>query len=91
MIRRNRRGDIIESRRAINTRVGGELLIGDGWESVAHSELKALAVTVGIYHHQLKDAPGYRETGAAIVALEKACQMIADSARRDEHGHEQAY
>ena len=41
MIRRNRRGDIIESRRAINTRVGGELLIGDGWESVAQAEATA--------------------------------------------------
>lgn len=91
MIRRNRRGDIIESRRAINTRVGGELLIGDGWESVAHSELKALAVTVSIYHHQLKDAPGHAETSAAIEALEKACRVIADSVRRDERGHEQAY
>ena len=91
MIRRNRRGDIIESRRAINTRVGGELLIGDGWESVAHSELKALAVTVGIYHHQLKDAPGYSETGVAIEALEKACQVIADSVSRDQHGQDQAY
>ncbi len=91
MIRRNRRGDIIESRRAINTRVGGELLIGDGWEGVAHSELKALAVTVGIYHHQLKDAPGYSETGVAIEALEKACRVIADSVRRDQHGQDQAY
>ena len=91
MIRRNRRGDIIESRRAINTRVGGELLIGDCRESVAHSELKALAVTVGIYHHQLKDAPGYRETGAAIDALEEACRAIADSAKRGEYGQEQGY
>ena len=48
-----------------------------------HSELKALAVTVGIYHQQLKDAPGYRETGA-IDALEEACRAIADSAKRDE-------
>ena len=73
MIRRNRRGDIIESRRAINTRVGGELLIEMAGRG-RHSELKALAVTVGIYHHQLKDAPGYSETGVAIEALKKACQ-----------------
>ena len=83
MIRRNTRGDIIESRRSINTRVAGELLIGDGWESVAHSELKALAVTVGIYHQQLKAQPGYKQTGQAIEALEKACTEITNSARRE--------
>jgi hypothetical protein len=83
MIRRNSRGDIIDSRRSINTRVVGELLIGDGWESVAHSELKALAVTVGIYHQQLKDQPGYEQTGQAIEALEKACTEIAHSARQE--------
>ena len=91
MIRRNRRGDIIESRRSINTRVGGELLIGDGWESVAHSELKALSVTVGIYHHQLAGCAGYEETGQAIQALEKACEALSDSVRRDEHERQQAY
>ena len=83
MIKRNSRGDIIDSRRSINTRVVGELLIGDGWESVAHSELKALAVTVGIYHQQLKDQPGYEQTGQAIEALEKACTEITNSARRE--------
>ena len=83
MIRRNSRGDIIESRRSINTRVAGELLIGDGWESVAHSELKALAVTVGIYHQQLKDQPGYEQTGQAIAALEHACAEITNSARQE--------
>ena len=83
MIRRNRNGDVIESRRHINTRVGGELLIGDGWESVAHAELKALAVTVGIYHQQLKNQPGYEETGQAIEALDQACAEIARSARRE--------
>ena len=83
MIRRNRHGDVVESRRSINTRVGGELLIGDGWESVAHAELRALAVTVGIDHQQLKDQPGYEHTGKAIEALEQACAEIARSARRE--------
>ena len=60
----------------MDTRVGGELLLGDGWEAVAHAELKRLALQIGIYHQQLKDCVGYRETGAAIEALERACMLL---------------
>ena len=51
--------------------------MGDGWEAVAHAELKRLALQVGIYHQQLKDCPGYYETGMAIEALEAACDTLA--------------
>ena len=49
MIRRNHRGDIIDSRRSIDTRVSGELLLGEGWEAIAHTELTRLKLTIGIY------------------------------------------
>ena len=77
MIRRDREGRIVESRRTLDTRIHGELLLGDGWEAVAHAELKRLALQVGIYHQQLKDCPGYYETGRAIEALEAACDTLA--------------
>ena len=79
MIRRDREGRVVESRRYMDTRVGGELLLGDGWEAVAHAELKRLALQIGIYHQQLKGCAGYEETGAAIEALDEACNALEQS------------
>jgi len=75
MIRRNSRGEIIESRRTVDTRVSGELLVGAGWEAIAHTELRRLALSIGIYQKQL---------GRAIEALDSACKAISDSAEYDD-------
>ena len=53
MIRSDRDGRVLESRRTFDTRIHGELLLGDGWEAVAHAELKRLALQIGIYHQRL--------------------------------------
>ena len=79
MIRRDRQGRIIETRRVVETRVSGQLLIGDGWEAIAHAELKRLSIEIGIYHQQLKDNAGYDQTGVAIAALEEACNALSDA------------
>ena len=79
MIRRNSRGDIIESRRTIDTSISGKLLVGDGWEAVAHTELKRLSIAVGIYQQQLEDYAGYEELTVAKDALNRACAKIAES------------
>ena len=79
MLTRNQRGEIIRSTRRINTRIGAELLVGDGWEGVAYAELKRLALEVGAYHSQLEDKPGYTETGQAADAL-KAAYIALDAA-----------
>ena len=84
MMRRDGRGRVIDTRRNINTEVGGQLLIGDGWEAVAHAELTRLAVEIGIYHQQLKGSAGYAQTGRAIVALEKACDAISEAGKWSE-------
>jgi hypothetical protein len=76
MIERNHRGEIRRSNRRINTRVSGELLVGDGWEGVAFAELKRLSLEVGIYHDQLEGKPGYEETGLAAKALKDACLAL---------------
>ena len=76
MIRRDRDGRVLESRRTFDTRIHGELLLGDGWEAVAHAELKRLALQIGIYHQQLKGCAGSQETGRAIDALEEACEAL---------------
>lgn len=70
------RGRPNDMRRSLNTTVAGELLVGDGWEAVAHAELKRLALIAGIYHQQLKSFAGYEETGAAVKALEAACDAV---------------
>ena len=79
MLSRNQRGEIIRSTRRINTRMGAELLVGDGWEGVAYAELKRLALEVSAYHSQLEDKPGYAETGQAADAL-KAAYIALDAA-----------
>ena len=84
MIRRNSRGEIIESRRTVDTRVSGELLVGAGWEAIAHTELRRLTLSIGIYQKQLEDCSGYLELGRAIEALDSACKAIADSAEYDD-------
>ena len=76
MITRNHRGNIIRSHRHINTNIRAELLIGDGWEAVAHAELKRLSLEVSAYHNQLENCVGYEETGKAVKSLQAACQAI---------------
>jgi hypothetical protein len=85
MIERNHHGEIRRSHRRINTRVSGELLVGDGWEGVAFAELKRLALEVGIYHEQLEGKPGHEETGHAAQSLKDACLAI-DRAYGSEDG-----
>lgn len=70
------RGRPYDVRRTLNTSVHAELLIGKGWEAIAHAELKRLALVVGTYHQQLKDNAGYEETGRAVVALEEAVEAL---------------
>jgi hypothetical protein len=84
MIRRDGRGRVIETRRYVETKVSGQLLIGDGWEAVAHAELKRLSIEIGIYHQQLKDNAGYQQTAVAIAALEEACDELSDAGELSE-------
>ena len=82
MIRRNRRGEIIESRRHLDTRVSAELLVGDGWQAIAHTELRKLTLIIGMYQKQLENHPGYEELSRAVVALDSACESISESVKR---------
>ena len=85
MIRRNHRGDIIDSRRSIDTRVSGELLLGEGWEAIAHTELTRLKLTIGIYQKQLERCAGYLQLGRAVEALDEACMAIAESSEHTDY------
>jgi len=85
MIRRNHRGDIIDSRRSIDTRVSGELLLGEGWEAIAHTELTRLKLTIGIYQKQLEGCAGYLQLGRAVEALDEACMAIAESSEHTDY------
>ena len=77
---RHRDGRVRSTFRNINTRLNAELLVGDGWEGVAHAELLRLSLEVGAYHSQLKSRGGYEETvqaaGRAVEALEAACAAL---------------
>jgi hypothetical protein len=84
MYRVDNRGRPYDVRRSLNTRVSGELLVGSGWEAIAHAELKRLALEIGIYHQQLKSFAGYEETGAAVKALEQACDAIEAATEAEE-------
>ena len=78
------RGRPYAVRRTMNTSVHAELLIGKGWEAIAHAELKRLALVVGTYHQQLKDNAGYDETGRAVVALEEAVAALEHALDEDD-------
>ena len=80
----DRRGRPYNERRYVDTVIKGQLLVGRGWEAIAHSELKRLTVEVGIYHQQLKGNPGFDETADAILSLEAACEAIAEKANVSE-------
>ena len=77
---RHRDGRVRSTFRNINTRLNAELLVGDGWEGVAHAELLRLSLEVGAYHSQLKSREGYEEAvqaaGRAVEALEAACAAL---------------
>ena len=73
------RGRPYDVRRTVNTSVHAELLIGKGWEAVAHAELKRLALVVGTYHQQLEGNPGYDETGRALIALKEAVEALENA------------
>ncbi len=79
------RGRPYDVRRTVNTSVHAELLIGKGWEAIAHAELKRLTLQVGMYHQQLKDNAGYEETGRAVVALEEAVEALEYTLGEDEY------
>lgn len=79
------RGRPYDVRRTINMSVHAELLIGKGWEAIAHAELKRLALVVGTYHQQLKDNAGHEETGRAVVALEDAVEALERTLGEDEY------
>ena len=79
MLTRNHRGEIVRSTRRINTQIQAELLVGDGWEGIAHAELKRLALIIGAYHSQLENKPGHAETRQAADAL-KAAYIALDAA-----------
>ena len=77
------RGRSYDLRRTINTGIGAELLVGKGWEAIAHTELRRISLAIGVYHQQLKDYVGYEETGRAIQELENAIDAIAETAELD--------
>ena len=79
MLTSNQRGEIIRSTRRINTRMGAQLLVGDGWEGVAYADLTRLALDASAYRSQLEDKPGYAETGQAADAR-KAAYIALDAA-----------
>ena len=78
MIRRDHRGNLQGTRRHVNTRINAELLVGDDWHDVAYAELLRLSLEVNTYHTQLKDKPGYDETGRAFQALQSACDAFVE-------------
>lgn len=84
MYRVDRQGRHYDVRRTLNTRVSGELLVGKGWEAIAHAELKRLAIEVGIYNQQLKSFAGYEETATAVMALDAACAAIEAATESEE-------
>lgn len=59
-------------------------MVGKGWETIAHAELKRSALEIGIYHQQLKSFAGYEEKGDAVKALEQACDAIEASTETEE-------
>ena len=79
MLTRNHRGEIVRSTRRINTQIQAELLVGDGWEGIAHAELKRLALIIGAYHSQLENKPGHAETRQAADALNTACAALENA------------
>lgn len=72
----DRRGRPVDVRRTMNTNVSAELLVGPGWEAVAHTELRRLSLVISSYHQQLEGYAGYGETGEAVDALKRAVIAI---------------
>ncbi len=62
--------------RRVHTSLRSELLVGDGWEAIAHAELKRIKLELLSYHNQLEGKPGYDNTGIAIDALKMAAQEL---------------
>ena len=66
--------------KAVNTKLNAEILLGDDWQDIAYAELLRLTLGVNAYHVQLRDKPGYEETGAAYTALQSACDALMEAA-----------
>lgn len=80
MINRDHRGNIRSTHRAVNTKLNAEILLGNDWQDIAYAELLRLTLEVNAYHVQLRDKPGYEETGTAYAALQSACDALIDVA-----------
>ena len=80
MINRDHRGNIRSTHRAVNTKLNAEILLGNDWQDIAYTELLRLTLEVNAYHVQLRDKPGYEETGTAYAALQSACDALIDAA-----------
>ena len=80
MINRDNRGNIRSTHRAVNTKLNAEILLGNDWQDIAYAELLRLTLEVNAYHVQLRDKPGYEETGTAYAALQSACDALIDAA-----------
>jgi len=80
MINRDHRGNIRSTHRAVNTKLNAEILLGNDWQDIAYAELLRLTLEVNAYHVQLRDKPGYEETGTAYAALQSACDALIDAA-----------
>ncbi len=80
----DQRGRAYDFRRTLNTGVHAELLIGKGWEAVAHAEIRRMCLVVNAYHQQLDGYAGFKETGDAVEALKLAAEAIENSMPEEE-------
>jgi hypothetical protein len=79
MLKLNNQGQIVGTVHKINTKINAELLVGDGWASVAYAELMRLSLEVSVYHNQLENKPGHEETGRAVEALKAAYTALNEA------------
>jgi hypothetical protein len=82
MINRDHRGNIRSTHRTVNTKLNAEILLGNDWQDIAYAELLRLTLEVNAYHVQLRDKPGYEETGTAYAALQSACDALIEAANQ---------
>lgn len=64
--------------------MSGELLLGAGWEAIAHTELTRLKLSIAIYQKQLEGCAGYLELAKAVEAIDEACAAIVESTEHTE-------
>ena len=78
MIDRDHQGRVRGTKRVIRSSMTAEILSAQDWQDTAYMELTRLLLEVGAYHTQLKDRVGYEETGAAVAALQAACDAFSE-------------